>query len=182
MSSDTPKFELIIGLGNPGKEYNNTWHNMGFQFVDELKDQIKEPSQAANRKEYEVIEYRTINLTLLKPLKFMNRSGDVVADFLKYTNIQPEEILIVHDDLDINLGEYKLQLDKFPKSHNGIKSIQEKTGVTRYYYLRIGIENRDDELRKRISGEDYVLSKIDKKAQTIIKDTLSHAAQEIIAG
>lgn len=181
MSSDTPKFELIIGLGNPGKEYKNTWHNMGFWFIDRAKNQIKESAQEINRKEYEVTEYRTQNLTLLKPLKFMNRSGDVVADFLKYSNIQPQKILIVHDDLDISLGEYKLQFDKFPKAHNGIKSIQERTGATNYYYLRIGIENRSEELRNKISGEDYLLSKIDKKAQTVINETLDSAIEETIA-
>ena len=100
----------------------------------------------------------------------MNNSGQVLAQFLKYHDYKPEEILIVFDDLDIRLGEWKLQHDKYPKNHNGINSIHQSTGQTNYNYLRIGVETRDESRRSQQPGEDYVLSKITKEQQKILQE------------
>lgn len=161
--------KLIIGLGNPGKEYAKTFHNMGFMFVDYLKSQIKGTPQITNKKEYELTVFPDLDLKLLKPLTYMNNSGRVLAEFLKYNEYKPEEILIAFDDLDLQFGQWKLQFDKFPKSHNGIISIQQQTSRTDYNYLRIGIETRNEQRRLQQKGEDYVLSKLTKEQLDILQ-------------
>lgn len=150
--------QLIVGLGNPGNEYNNTWHNIGFMFIDYLKNQLQEEFVIINKKEYELVYYPDLKLNLVKPLKFMNRSGEVISEIIKFKEIQPDQILIAHDDLDLKFGEFKIQQGRYPKSHNGILSIHEKTGETNFHYLRIGIETRTPEMN--MLGEEYVLTRI----------------------
>lgn len=169
----TNNFKLIIGLGNPGKKYQNTWHNMGFIFLDKLKALIDGPFNIQNKKEYELTTFTDAGIELLKPLTFMNNSGFVMANFLKQKNYKEDEILIVHDDLDIQFGEFKLQKGRFPKAHNGINSIHETTGKTDFWYLRIGIETRNEMDRARIAGEDYVVQQIPKNSALILEETLS---------
>ena len=161
--------KLIIGLGNPGKEYSYSFHNAGFMLIDYLRENSKDKFEIANKKNYELTTFPGKNLKLLKPLTFMNNSGQVIAEFLKYNEYKPEEILIAFDDLDIEFGEYKLQHGKFPKSHNGINSIQNATGETNYLYFRIGIETRDEKRRLQQSGEDYVLSKLSKQQKDVLE-------------
>ncbi len=175
---DFTKFKLIIGLGNPGNEYSNTWHNVGFLFLDYLAKSVLKNPEIIERKDYILNTFLDPKLVLLKPLKFMNRSGEVVADYIRYSNLAPEEILIVHDDLDIQFGEYKIQYDKFSRTHNGIRSIHEKTGMTNFNYLRIGIETRDATDRVRFSGEDYVLSQIGNKNLGILKKLFAEMVSE----
>lgn len=127
--------KLIVGLGNPGKKYENTRHNVGFKFVDFL--QTKYP-----------------NLKYLKPQDFMNNSGLSVAKEAKYFQINPDEVLVVHDDLDIGVGEYRLQFDRGSAGHNGIKSIVEHLQTQAFWRLRIGIGRPND---SNILPEDYVL-------------------------
>lgn len=161
------KIKLIVGLGNPGKEYANTPHNLGFLFVDFLKNYIKDSKEfvpiTTNKKEYELIEFADSDLKLLKPLLYMNLSGEALQSYLKYQNISPEKILIAFDDLDIPFGNYKFQYNKFPKDHNGITSIQNITKTTEYNYLRIGAENRDEGQRHQIPSEKYLLKKLEKE-------------------
>lgn len=162
--------QLIVGLGNPGNEYNSTWHNIGFMFVNYLRDNLDKDFSIINKKDYELAYFPASKLSLVKPLKFMNRSGEVVAEILKFKDITPDKVLIVHDDLDLQFGEFKIQQGKYPKSHNGILSIHERTGETEFNYLRIGIETRDEELRNRFKGEDYVLSQIPKERAEEIEE------------
>lgn len=181
MSKNSIKPKLIIGLGNPGKEYNDTWHNVGFAFIDAMREKLEDDFQHSiiNKKTYEVTSFPTLKIKLLKPLTFMNNSGVVVADFFKYNKFKVDEVLIVHDDLDIEFGKHKIQKGKYPKAHNGITSIHNKTGKKNFHYLRIGVETREGEL-KNIPGEKYVLQKVEKGDQkklnlefkNIIKDLL----------
>lgn len=163
--------KLIVGLGNPGKKYANTWHNVGFIFIDTLRNLLEEDSEITieNKKEYELTKGK---ISLLKPLTFMNKSGDVLAEFLRFNKYEPDEILIVHDDLDITLGNFKIQQGKYPKQHNGISSIHERTGETNFLYLRIGVETRDKLMQSRISGHNYVLKKLTKEQRENLEKTL----------
>ncbi|MBD3280728.1 hypothetical protein GF389_04350 [Candidatus Dojkabacteria bacterium] len=167
MDYDSLNIKLVIGLGNPGKRYAKTFHNAGFLFIDFLRDKFQEKfvekPEVTSKKEYELTSIPGNDLVMLKPLSYMNNSGQVTNNFLKYNGYNPEEILIAFDDLDIMLGEWKLHKDRFPKSHNGINSIHLSTGRTDYQYLRMGIETRGKKRRLQQSGEDYVLSKIDSK-------------------
>lgn len=138
--------KLIVGLGNPGKEYQTTYHNIGFIFLDLLE------------KKYPDLKY-------LKPENYMNNSGQEVAKTANYFKISPENILVVHDDLDIPLGEYRLQFDKSSAGHNGIKSIIESLQTQAFWRLRIGIGKPQN-----IPPESYVLQKITTKNMVVLKN------------
>ncbi|MBN1915442.1 aminoacyl-tRNA hydrolase [Candidatus Dojkabacteria bacterium] len=167
-------FKIIFGLGNPGTNYSNTRHNAGFFFIDKLKDYLADSYSVTeeNKKEYSAVTIPNLDLVLVKPLLFMNNSGIVIRDFLKYHNYNPKKVLIAFDDLDIELGEYKIQQDKYPKDHNGINSILEQTGESgrEFFFLRIGINNRGDEQEKKISGIDYVLQKFSKQERQKLEE------------
>jgi len=168
--------KLIVGLGNPGKEYTKTRHNAGFLFLDYLCESFLTENKF--KSEVSSININSKKILTTKPLTYMNSSGEAVLAISQFYKINPEEILVVHDDLDIKLGEYKLQFNKGPKVHNGILSIENMLSSSEFWRLRIGIDNRDGELRKNISGSDYVLGRftqeeLDVLAQTFkaIKDT-----------
>ena len=132
--------KLIVGLGNPGEEYRNHRHNVGFMFIDELHKSLP----------LEDTEFK-----LLKPQTFMNKSGEAVAREANYYKIPPEQVIVVHDDLDIPLGLWKKQTGVGPKLHYGIQSIEEQLGTKDFVRIRIGVDNRNPE--NRTPGEAYVL-------------------------
>ena len=150
--------KLIIGLGNPGPIYENTYHNIGKIFVDYLK----------NHPELQLDP----GLKILKSKTYMNESGNFVAKIAKQYKAKPEEILIVHDDSDIELGKYKISFKKGTAGHKGIHSIIEKLKTKNFYRLRIGIrppKNKD-------KASDLVLKKI--KAQEL--NTFRSVFQKIL--
>lgn len=130
--------KLIVGIGNPGKEYENTRHNAGAILVDELRKQNLPK-----------------DIVVRKSDVFMNDSGGFVSDSVKRYSISPGHLYIVHDDLDIKLGEYKIQLGHSPKDHNGIKSVDEVLETPEYWHVKIGIDNRPNDFRPM--GIEYVL-------------------------
>lgn len=139
--------KLVVGLGNPGSKYVNTRHNAGFLVADKLSDN---------------------DFLLLKPDKFMNRSGVVLKAFLKkHPKIEFKDIYMVHDDLDIELGKYKITFGKGPKVHNGLKSIYEQLGSKDFWHVRIGIDNRLKTGFKG-TGEDYVLSNFRPEERIVV--------------
>ncbi len=146
--------KLIVGLGNPGQKYKNNRHNVGFMVIDEL------------------VRLSLADVVLFKPSKFMNRSGVEVKKVLKRFQVSNRECLfVVHDDLDIELGKFKISFGKGPKVHNGLNSIYELLGSKDFWHVRIGIDNR---LKTgfRGTGEDYVLQNFKpeekEKVQTVI--------------
>ncbi|MEK7657876.1 MAG: aminoacyl-tRNA hydrolase [Patescibacteria group bacterium] len=176
------KVKLVIGLGNPGKEYYKTYHNVGFLIIDFLK--IPKFKTSASKK----FEYAKINdLILIKPLFFMNESGKAVLDAIKYFKIKPEEILAVHDDSDIELGKYKLSFGRASAGHNGVESIIQSLKTKNFWRLRIGIRKISNnskrtkaglpaEARRAKAGE-FVLRKIsasDMKIFNILLPSLAH--------
>lgn len=180
---------LIAGLGNPGKDYDQTRHNVGFMFIDFLNSKFNGPQFTLEKKFNSEITSISINshkILLTKPQTYMNNSGESIVQIKKYFDIENSNILIVHDDLDINLGEYKIQLTKGPRQHNGIISVENHLHTNEFYKIRIGIENRG-ELRRQISGRDYVLSRFKTEEQealidlfeTIYKDLSSRIVVEV---
>jgi PTH1 family peptidyl-tRNA hydrolase len=133
--------KLIIGLGNPGTEYQNNRHNIGQMFVDWLNNHPESTS-----------EY---DLKAVKTSVFMNQSGAEVKKLLRFYNLPLSELIIIHDDLDIQLGEVKIQARGGPKLHNGINSIERALKTKKFWRVRIGVDNRD--IHHRIEGEKYVL-------------------------
>jgi len=145
--------KLIVGLGNPGEQYKDTRHNAGFLFVDELAKGL-EPHDSRFR--------------LLKPDTYMNASGEAVAREAQYYKIAPEDIIVVHDDLDLRLGLWKKQKGVGPKLHYGIQSIEERLGTKDFYRIRIGVDNRSAEYR--IPGDSYVLQRFTDEELKILHD------------
>lgn len=135
------KIKLIVGLGNPTAEYEHTRHNAGFWFLDELAWQWK--AAFKNEKKFFGDVARVArpegDVWLLKPDTYMNLSGKAVQALANFYKIQPEEILVVHDELDIDCGAIRFKLGGGNGGHNGLKDIQAKLGTPQFYRLRLGI-------------------------------------------
>lgn len=161
--------KLIVGLGNPGKEYKDTRHNMGFYYLDEFANK-KNVSVSKNKKNglYETLLINGEKVILLKPQSYINLSGNVVRDFVNYFDIKTEDILIISDDLDTEMGRYRLRSQGTSGGHNGLKSIEESLGTTEYKRLKVGISNN-----KYLDTKDYVLGKLNKEENEKIKENIS---------
>ena len=147
--------KLIVGLGNPGKDYENTRHNVGFMLLDYLSNKYN--VSISNKKFNGLYTDFIINnekVIFLKPLSFMNLSGEVVSKFVNYFDIKLDDILVIQDDLDMDLGSYKLMYNHSAGGHNGIKDIERCLGSREFTRLKIGISNNKD-----MDTKDYVLGK-----------------------
>ena len=131
---------LIVGLGNPGKKYTNTRHNLGFLAIDELSDKYNIPLRSYKdlyeTGKGEILDEKVI---LLKPLTFMNKSGEAVSFLAKKKSISLDKILIIYDDLNLPLGKFRFRAKGSAGGHNGLISIIERLGVQDFPRLRIGI-------------------------------------------
>lgn len=148
--------KLIVGLGNPGEEYNITRHNVGFMILDSYLGKVK--WKAKNNALYYEKVINNEKYIFIKPLTFMNLSGDAVIKYVKYYNISIEDILVIHDDLDLFMGKIRLKKDSSSGGHNGIKSIIQCLHSQNFNRLKIGISNN-----KNIDTKDYVLGKFSKE-------------------
>ena len=159
---------LITGLGNPGKEYENTPHNAGYFFVNSMREylQVNTNLQVSEWKSEKIFLSDICRIKkdgeligiLQKPLTYMNLSGSAVKLILK--KFEVDEYILVHDDLDIPLGKFKVQEGKAPKGHNGVLSVEAVFKKRDFLRVRLGIENRGERI---ISGDDYVLMPFSKK-------------------
>ncbi len=155
--------KLIIGLGNPGKEYENTRHNIGFMVLDRYLKNVdyREKFQA---KYYKTTLYGEI-VYFVKPLTYMNLSGISVKEFVRFFNISIADILVIQDDLDQPFGKYKLKKNSSSGGHNGIKSIINELKSDEFIRLKIGIKN--DTLK---DAANFVLNKFTSQELNIIED------------
>ncbi len=160
--------KLIVGLGNPGKEYENTRHNVGFDIIDKyvLIKNIEKSKSKFNGIYYETT-IKNEKVILLKPQKYMNLSGEVVKKFVDYFKIKIEDILIIHDDLDQDIGKIKLKQNSSSGGHNGIKNIELNLNTKDYKRLKIGISNN-----KMIDTKDFVLGKFSNEERKIIDKSI----------
>ena len=161
--------KLIVGLGNPGKEYNKTRHNVGFMCLDELASAFNVDFDSNKFQGlYTQFNYKNEKVILLKPQKYMNLSGEVIRDFVNYFKIDPSDILIICDDLDTEVGTYRLRYKGSSGGHNGLKDIEKNLSTLEYKRIKIGISNN-----KAIDTKDYVLGKFSKeelgKIEIIVK-------------
>ena len=146
---------LVAGLGNPGREYARTRHNAGFWFADELAGVLGASFAAESKFAGEVAKRG--ELRLVKPMTYMNLSGRAVAGLARFFGIAPDEILVVHDELDLKPGEAKMKFGGGHAGHNGLRDIQAQLGSPEFWRLRIGIGHpRDSELTQQ-EVVDYVL-------------------------
>ena len=145
--------KLIIALGNPGVEYKDTRHNAGFLVVDKLIA-AKLPGGSVVRKSD----------------VFMNDSGSFVKTLVDKYKVEPSDLYIIHDDLDIKLGEFKIQKGHGPKDHNGLNDIYQKLGSDNFWHVRVGIDNRP--LDGRPMGIEYVLQNFSNEEREILDKTI----------
>lgn len=149
--------KAVVGLGNPGQQYERTRHNAGFVFMDHLASVGACSWVASSQFQGSVADYAVggQKLILLKPAVFMNRSGLSVGKLLRYYKIQPEELLVVHDELELPEGVFRLKRDGGHAGHNGLRDIIAHIESRDFYRLRLGID-------RPVSGAnvaDYVLSR-----------------------
>ena len=169
--------KLIVGLGNPGKEYDNTPHNVGFSLIDYICnnkniDLTKKQFNAI----YGVTKIDDEKIMLIKPLSYMNLSGDVVRKYVDYFKVSIDDILIIQDDLDLSLGRVKIVKNSSSGGHNGIKDIEKKLNTNDYMRLKIGIGNNC-----LYDARDYVLSKFslnDQKKLLLVYEKLNNILED----
>ena len=158
--------KLVVGLGNPAKEYENTRHNIGFMFLDYLLDK----NDFILNKKFNALECeKNINgdkVLFIKPLSYMNLSGEVVIRYINYYKINFNDILVIQDDLDMPVGKYKLMFNHGDGGHNGIKNIISNVNSKEFLRLKIGISKND-----KIDMKDYVLGKFSKEEISNINNT-----------
>jgi PTH1 family peptidyl-tRNA hydrolase len=167
--------KLLIGLGNPGELYTNNRHNVGFHFLNYFIHNIDRycPNIIKKQNSFErSVKFRAKvchifdDKLIAKPQTYMNLSGIAVRKMHQFYKIETSDIFVAHDDLDIPLGQFKIQQTKGPKVHNGLASIEKELGTADFWRVRIGIENRSPE--NKISGHDYVLSNFTNEEKNMI--------------
>lgn len=151
--------KLIVGLGNPGNEYENTRHNIGFQTIDKYANKL---GISITKSKFNGLYAETLiegeKVILLKPQSFINLSGEVIRKFVDFYKISINDILIINDDLDLVVGTYKIKKKGSSGGHNGLKNIELHFGTQEYKRIKIGISNN-----KNMDTKDYVLGKLSKE-------------------
>lgn len=170
--------KLIVGLGNPGEKYLSNRHNVGFRVLDLLSTKFADSSWEKSDKFAASVNFTSSDYILAKPKTFMNNSGSSVKNILNYYKTKITDLWIVHDDLDIKLGQYKIQKGRGPKLHYGVKSIEESLGKTDFWRVRIGVDNREPE--SRILGEDYVLQNFTKEEDLVLDKVVKEVCEELL--
>ncbi len=169
--------KLVVGLGNPGKKYENTRHNVGFMVVDELVRRLK----IKNFKEESLSHvYRTRiagrEVILAKPQTFMNNSGLAVVNLLEENDIEPQEMLVVYDDLDLPLGMTRLRLEGSSGGHRGVESIIKNIKTDKFPRLKIGIGRP----KRKEEVVNYVLTPFSKEEQELVRAVVKKAGECVL--
>ena len=159
---------LIFGLGNPGKSYENTRHNVGFSLIDFIakKNNLTFKSDRKFNSLYSEYFVSGEKVLLIKPLSYMNFSGTVVKKYVQFYNVDIESILIIQDDLDMKLGKIRVAFNSSSGGHNGIKSIIENLGTKEFLRLKIGISNN-----KEIDTKDFVLDNFSVEERLVLNNS-----------
>ncbi|MBU1017233.1 MAG: aminoacyl-tRNA hydrolase [Patescibacteria group bacterium] len=183
--------KLLVGLGNPGKKYENTRHNTGFIVLENFrkehfpaekwKFEKKFNSEIILIKDYPCFKETPLKkvspLLLMKPLTLMNNSGDAVVKVSQYYKIAPRDVTVIHDDLDIPLGESRLQKGRGAAGHHGVASIIAALGTKDFCRLRVGI---DSPLRKKVNDDaNFVLKNFSAKEQKALKEFPRQLAERL---
>ena len=157
--------KLVVGLGNPGREYKNTRHNVGFMVLDNYLGKVKWKTKMENY--YYETEINNEPVVFVKPLTYMNLSGLAVSKIVNFHKIDTKDILIIHDDLDIANGTYKIKRNSSSGGHNGIKSIIAELKTDEFARLKIGISKST-----QVSADKYVLGKFSTEELQNIEENM----------
>ena len=163
---------LIAGLGNPGPEYAQTRHNLGFAVVDLVASKLGVTWERSSKADAAIA--KSGGVLLVKPLSYMNRSGHPLSAIAQFYKIPPEEILVVLDDLDLPLGRLRIRLSGGPGGHNGLESIIVQFGTEEIARLRVGIGAPPPQ-----GAADYVLTPFLEEEKPIVRSTIERAAEAV---
>jgi len=170
---------LVVGLGNPGREYASHRHNVGFMTVDELcrkarADAFREKFSGV----YARAELGDEPAILLKPMTYMNESGRSVQPAMAFFKVEPKDVIVIHDELDLPFGEVRLKFSGGHAGHNGLRSIVASAGTADFGRVRIGISRPPPGFHGEVA--DYVLSNFDALERAALPDILAKAADSVL--
>lgn len=168
---------LIAGLGNPTKTYAGTRHNIGFEVLDRLADRC---GISVNAKKYKALygmgQIEGQKVLLMKPQTFMNLSGEAVSAMASYYKIQPQQMIVIYDDINLPTGQLRVRKKGSAGGHNGVKNIIERTGSSDFMRVRVGIGEKPEGW----DLADYVLSKFSKTERPLMEEAIDDAASAVI--
>lgn len=168
--------KLIVGLGNPGKEYAGTRHNCGFMVIDRLASKLNvDVDQNKFKGLYAKVKYHVEDIILLKPQTYMNLSGESVNAVMNFFKIDKEDLLVIYDDLDMPVGKLRLRKTGSAGGHNGIKNIIAHLNSQDFKRIRVGIDRH-----KYMNVADYVLSRFSKVESEAIEQGIENAANAVL--
>ncbi|WP_432702277.1 aminoacyl-tRNA hydrolase [Lysinibacillus sphaericus] len=170
--------KIIVGLGNPGKPYEHTRHNIGFDVIDALAE--KWDASLTNSKfngMYATVHRPEGKVLLVKPLTYMNLSGECVRPLMDYFDIEVKDLIVIYDDLDLETGKLRLRQKGSAGGHNGIKSLIQHLGTQEFNRIRIGVSRPPAGMKVA----DYVLSKFSKEENIIMADAIDNSVHAIEA-
>lgn len=176
--------KLIIGLGNPGKLYAKTRHNAGFMILDKLREVLKENNISdweLSKKFNAEVCGGTINnnkILLVKPMTFMNDSGQAVQLIANFYKLTPADLIVVHDDKDIKLGEIKIQTDRSSAGHNGVQSIMDHIGTQNFTRVRVGVAPENP--KKMSDTAKFVLNRFGLFERKKVEEVIKKSVEEIL--
>jgi PTH1 family peptidyl-tRNA hydrolase len=174
---------IIIGLGNPGKKFEKTRHNLGFLIIENLKLKIENFSDWKYEKKFkaEISRGKIGNekVILAKPQTFMNNSGKSVKLLFTNYSLPITKLFIVHDDLDLPLGKIKISIGRGSAGHKGVQSIIDELGTKNFVRFRIGIKPKNNKQRTINNVKEFVLLKFNKREEKILKEVVKRTCQAI---
>ena len=168
---------LIAGLGNPGRQYEKTRHNMGFDVIDEIIDRCRIPQGGiAHKAMYGKGIIAGEKVMLAKPLTYMNLSGESIREFVNYYKIDPEtELIVIYDDIDLEPGQIRIRKKGSAGGHNGIKSIIGQLGTQNFYRIKVGVGAKP----KGWDLADYVLGHFSSQERELVDEAVKKAADAV---
>lgn len=168
--------KIIIGLGNPEETHAGTRHNAGFMVLDKIakkfvctgfRQQQKVLADVCKKDEY----------IFAKPSTYMNRSGQAVRALLDYYKADSQNLYLIHDDLDLELGSYKIQFGTGPQGHNGLLSVYQHLGNKNFWHVRVGVDSREG--NRTIEPSNYVLQRFSENEQAVFESTVNKLVEDL---
>lgn len=168
---------LIAGLGNPGRQYEKTRHNMGFDTIDELIDRHRIPQGGiAHKAMYGKGMIAGEKVLAVKPLTYMNLSGEAIREYINYYKMDPEtELIVIYDDIDLDPGQIRIRKKGSAGGHNGIKSIIAQIGTQNFYRIKVGVGAKP----KGWDLADYVLGRFSSEERELVDKAICDAADAV---
>lgn len=168
--------QFVVGLGNPGEQYQHSRHNVGWMVLDALAAELGAPAWQ-NQSTFKAEVNKIGDLVLIKPQTFMNASGEAVRAMVGFYSGQTamnsrsfDNVFVIHDDLDLTLGTFKLQFGVGPKVHNGLLSVDQQLSTDQYWHVRVGVDSRQGD--RQLAGSEYVLQNFSPDEAALLEQTI----------